>query len=285
MGNTCSRLDVAVGETSLVMYGIAAWNIRASDKQEHDRARYRLPLKLRVFRDMGFQAVSLSRYAPYPEEEEEFELLREYDAVTIHIPCPAKIEELRQAVRIHRVTGRVRWVSFDAVLREDYLDYESTARCLNYAFDLLEEEGIGLLIENWTFEPEDFLLIKEKADIPDLGLLIDIGHLNLYVRRMGKRADEYIEALPLEIHELHLHDNDGVRHLHLPLHTRQGSILPIMGDAVNGLKRTGFDGIVTLEVIPYGQRVYIKDEGGMASIIRTREIFEDYWSQPTWSHV
>jgi sugar phosphate isomerase/epimerase len=116
-------------------------------------------------------------------------------------------------------------------------------------------------------------------------VLIDTGHLNLYVKKIGKRADEYIEALPLEIHELHLHDNDGVRHLHLPLHTRQGSILPIMGDAVNGLKRTGFDGIVTLEVIPYGQRVYIKDEGGMASIIRTREIFEDYWSQPTWSHV
>jgi len=84
------------------MYGIAAWNIRASDKQEHDRASCRLPLELRVFRDMGFQAVSLSVYAPYPEEEEEFELLRQYDAVTIHMSCPAEIEELRQAVRIHR---------------------------------------------------------------------------------------------------------------------------------------------------------------------------------------
>ncbi len=124
------------------------------------------------------------------------------------------------------------------------------------------------------------MLVKEKADIPDLGLLIDIGHLNLYVRRMGKRADEYIEALPLAIHELHLHDNDGVRDYHLPLYPRQGSILPIMGDVVSGLKKKGFDGIVTLEVIPYGQRVYIKDEEGMASIIKTREMFEDYWTRP-----
>ena len=265
----------------MVMYGIAAWNIRASDKQEHDRASYRLPLKLRAFRDMGFQAVSLSRYAPYPEEEEEFELLREYDAVTIHISCPAEIEELRQAVRIHRVTGRLRWVSFDAVLGQDCLDYENTVRCLSCAFDLLRKEGIGLLVENWTFEPENFVLIKEKADIPDLGLLIDIGHLNLYVRRMGKKADEYIEALPFDIRELHLHDNDGVRDYHLPLHARHGSILPVMGDVVSGLKKKGFDGTVTLEVIPYGQRVYTKDEEGMASIIRTREIFEDYWNQPT----
>lgn len=132
-----------------------------------------------------------------------------------------------------------------------------------------------MLVENWTFEPEAFALIKERADIPDLGALIDTGHLNLYVKQMGKGADEYIEALPLEIHELHLHDNDGVRDYHLPLYPRQGSILPIMGEVVSGLKKKGFDGIVTLEVIPYGQRVCIKDEEGMASIIRTREIFED----------
>jgi len=76
---------------------------------------------------------------------------------------------------------------------------------------------MGLLVENWMFEPEDFVLVKEKADIPDLGLLIDIGHLNLYEKQMEKRADEYIEALPLEIYELHLHDNDGVKDYHLPL--------------------------------------------------------------------
>jgi len=57
-----------------------------------------------------------------------------------------------------------------------------------------------------------------------------------------------------------------------------------MGEVVSGLKKKGFDGIVTLEVIPYGQRVYIKDEEVMASIIKTREIFEDYWTRPPRGH-
>ena len=263
-----------------MMYGIAAWNIRASDKLEHERASYELSTKLRAFKDMGFQAVSLSRYAPYPVEEEEIELLRNYEAVTVHIGCPADPDELRQVREIHRRTGLIRWVSFDAApKRSGDLDLECTVRCLMHALGLLSKEKIGVLIENWMFGSETFRLIKKEVGRRGLGILLDLGHLNLYSKKMGMRADEYINRLPLDIHEIHLHDNDGVQDLHLPLAPRQGSLLLAMEDVVAGLKKKGFDGVVTLEVMPRLQSIYIKDEEGIGSIIRTRQIFEDFWNE------
>ncbi len=263
----------------MVLYGIAAWNIKASLEQEPDRASYKLSTKLRTFKDMGFQAVSLSRYAPYPEEKEEFDLLREFDAVTIHLGCPVEDDDLREAARIHRETGLVRWVSFDAALKQGSLDCECTARCLTHAYEILSNEGIGILVENWMFSPEDFMLIKDAVNRPDLGILLDIGHLNLFVRKSGMRADEYINKLPLDIHEIHLHDNNGVEDLHFPISGRDGSVLEIMIDIINGLKKKNFNGIVTLEVIPHIQRIYIKDKEGMESIIKTRQIFEEHWNR------
>jgi sugar phosphate isomerase/epimerase len=274
--------SIACWEVSgMVLYGIAAWNIKASLEQEQDRASYKLSTKLRTFKDMEFQAVSLHRYAPYPEEKEEFDLLREFSAVTIHLSCPVQDDELRQAIKIQRETGLVRWVSFDAALRQGFLDLECTARCLAQAYDLLSCEGIGILIENWMFSPEDFMLINDAVSRPGLGILLDIGHLNLFVRKSAIRADEYIDKLPLDIHEIHLHDNNGVEDLHFPISGRDGSVLEIMEDIINGLKKKHFDGIVTLEVIPHIQRIYIKDREAMKSIIRTRQIFEEYWNRLT----
>jgi len=265
----------------MVLYGIAAWNIKACEGQKQGRASSKLSTKLRTFKDMGFRAVSLSRYAPYPEEKEEFDLLREFDAVTIHLSCPVEDGELRQAVRINRETGLVRWVSCDAALERGSLDLKRTARCLTHAYDFLGNEGIGVLIENWMFSPEDFMLIKKAVNRPSLGILLDIGHLNLFVRRSGIRADEYINELPLDIQEIHLHDNNGFEDLHYPISDRDGSVLQVMGDIVNGLKKRKFDGLVTLEVIPHLQRININDKEGMGSIIKTRQIFEEYWNQTT----
>jgi len=263
----------------MVLFGIAAWNVKASVEPERDRADYKLSTKLRTFRNMGFQAVSLSRYAPFPEEKEEFDLLRKFDAVTIHSSCPVEDEELRQAVRIQHETGLLRWVSFDAALNQGALDIERTAKCLAHAYDVLSPEGIGILIENWMFSAEDFMSIKNAVNRRGLGILLDLGHLNLFVRKLGMRADKYITELPLDIQELHLHDNNGVEDLHFPISNREGSILEIIVEIINGLKMRNIDGIVTLEVIPHIQRIHINDKEGMASILKTRQIFEQHWNK------
>ena len=85
---------------------------------------------------------------------------------------------------------------------------------------------------------------------PRCGMLIDLGHMHMrlsaspYFR--GMTMLDYVKRLPLNIIELHVHDNNGRKDQHAPL--GQGT-LPF-GDAAEAFRSIGFDGVSTIEICP-----------------------------------
>jgi sugar phosphate isomerase/epimerase len=76
--------------------------------------------------------------------------------------------------------------------------------------------------------------------VPGLLCHLDIGHCNLN----GRKPDQMIRELHARLSHLHIHDNDGLRDLHLPPGT--GCIeWPAVAAA---LREVGYDGTVTVEV-------------------------------------
>lgn len=79
---------------------------------------------------------------------------------------------------------------------------------------------------------------------PGAGLLLDIGHAHVAARRQGLDIGRYVDAIPLEICELHVTDNHGDADEHLP--PGAGNLdFAALRDA---LARRGFDGPVNMEV-------------------------------------
>lgn len=83
----------------------------------------------------------------------------------------------------------------------------------------------------------------------DVGILIDLGHMNLRQWQQGKHGrEDFLQAfrqLPMKLRELHVSDNLGVKDDHREL--GYGNLpLADVGDAVRAL---GFDGIVTVEIV------------------------------------
>jgi sugar phosphate isomerase/epimerase len=104
--------------------------------------------------------------------------------------------------------------------------------------------GVGVMIENM---PGRFNTAGELAELldplPELGLLLDIGHANLMTA--SGTAREIIAAHGRRLRHVHLHDNRGGNlDLHLPL----GAGNVDVADAVTALKSCGYDSTITLEV-------------------------------------
>lgn len=104
--------------------------------------------------------------------------------------------------------------------------------------------GVGLMLEN---VPGRFNSVTQLApifaDVPGLGLHLDIGHSNLSVPQ--NTAPELISYFKGRIAHVHLHDNRGG---HADLHLALG-----MGDLdaasiVRNLRASGYDQTITLEV-------------------------------------
>ena len=88
--------------------------------------------------------------------------------------------------------------------------------------------GVDLIIEN-NVCPKDLkgkllcntadecLEVLEAIDDPRLGLLIDTGHLNVSAHTLEFDRLEFIQAVSKHIRAFHLHDNDGLADLHLPI--------------------------------------------------------------------
>jgi sugar phosphate isomerase/epimerase len=95
--------------------------------------------------------------------------------------------------------------------------------------------------------PGDFNTAKELGELldplPDLGLHLDVGHANLQV--VQSTVEELLASYGSRLRHVHLHDNKGgSADLHLPLGTGTVDVRR----AVGLLKRSGYDGTITLEV-------------------------------------
>lgn len=91
---------------------------------------------------------------------------------------------------------------------------------------LLTETRVNLLVENnvnsqenlvegknelyLLAEPEETLVFFRRFNHPRLGLLVDLGHLNVSAKQLKFDKDKYLETLRPWIRAFHLSANDGI---------------------------------------------------------------------------
>jgi sugar phosphate isomerase/epimerase len=110
--------------------------------------------------------------------------------------------------------------------------------------------GIQILVENMDRFFNTTGQIREVLErMPGLGFHLDVGHANLNVEK--NRTEEFLEAFRDRLVHVHVSDNFGKKEdLHLPL----GAGTIPWKKIVSRLKKSGYDGTVTLEVFSPDRR-------------------------------
>ena len=178
------------------------------------------------------------------------------------------VDEFRRCLEIFAILG-ARWMNMHP---QAYAPMHDRAyiveRNLATITDLLPEArgcGVGLMIENLPGDWNNVLQLSQLLDpIPELGLHLDIGHANLQVTR--NTTDEILRAYGSRLRHVHLHDNKGgFQDLHLPI----GCGTLEVNNCVGALKRSGYDGTITLEV-------FSEDREYLA---RSRDVLRKLWDE------
>jgi len=125
--------------------------------------------------------------------------------------------------------------------------------------------GIQILVENmdrFFNTPEQ--IQETLTRMPDLGFHLDVGHANLNVER--NRTEEFLEAFRDRLVHVHVSDNFGKNEdLHLPL----GAGTVPWKKIIPRLKRSGYDGTITLEVFSPDRRY----------LLFSREKLRELWEE------
>jgi len=242
-----------------VKYGWAIWNMHGCSQAAKCRLARELDLDF-----VSFNTSPLKWAGKHPGEPAATPaLLAELDlGWTVHAgladtnDADAKarlVGSFEETIAFAAEAGAPLCVSFDPVCPgekpDKHYDAEATARALELAFEVLAPLKAGLALENSprNCRPED--LAEVAGGFPELGLLLDFGHLNMHLGADAALFGGYVAALPLPILDLHLHDNDGVADQHLAL--GEGRLpLAELGAA---LRARGYDGPATMEVWPHGE--------------------------------
>ncbi|MEM2874563.1 MAG: sugar phosphate isomerase/epimerase family protein, partial [Candidatus Hadarchaeales archaeon] len=113
--------------------------------------------------------------------------------------------------------------------------------------------GVRIALENPGRDPRSypgtFEELRRLAEAENLGITFDVGHANLFFRRMGVRSTagqivRYIRRMRDLIVHVHLHDNNGVNDDHFP--PGKGEIdFPRVAAA---FRRVGYNGAFILEL-------------------------------------
>jgi len=266
-------------------FGIASWGFGKIEPLD----------RIRIFSDIGFTAVSF--IGKSFEEliisagEEVAKVLDERDMVaTIHdnfgsIAMPFEHEDFNKRMenfaQWHLLSGRLYSITFDQRAKSTaeggfVKDMDVMLSGLRFALEATNGTEVRVGLEDF---PKDERELEEMSnlnkDFDRLGLLIDLGHLNIRARQnpdfnddTAKNAIEaFFLGLPLKVCELHVHNNDGTRDAHA--HLSDGNAhFKTMAEA---LKLINFDGVSTLEFIPPWHDV----ETEPALKIEERDL--DYW--------
>jgi sugar phosphate isomerase/epimerase len=99
--------------------------------------------------------------------------------------------------------------------------YEAFSRSLEEVLLYAGECGIRVAIENLEHRndaymmtrPEEFSRLMENY--PELGVLLDLGHLKIASRKFGFKIEDFIYCVKDNVEGIHLHENDGASDLHL----------------------------------------------------------------------
>ena len=181
-----------------------------------------------------------------------------------YLPLASPFEEIRKAavVECNRCLEKfgelgAKWMNLhpdrNVPMHNRAFWVERNLVSLHEMHDMSKATGVGLMLENL---PEAYNSVKELEPllypIPSLGLHLDIGHANLRVER--NTTEELVARFGKRIAHVHLHDNNGGHaDLHLPL----GAGRVDYAQHLRSLKRSGYDGTITLEVFT-PDRSYLK---------------------------
>jgi sugar phosphate isomerase/epimerase len=127
---------------------------------------------------------------------------------------------------------------------------EKNLECLKRMEEMAHPLGIQILVENMDRFFNTSEQIRETLDrMPRLGFHLDVAHANLNVER--NRSEEFLKAFRDRLVHVHLSDNFGKSEdLHLPL----GAGTIPWKKVIPQLKKSGYDGTITLEVFSPDRR-------------------------------
>ncbi|HET6455453.1 MAG TPA: TIM barrel protein, partial [Armatimonadota bacterium] len=256
-GSVCFGVELVSGMSRI---GIAVWNFEGTE----------LSPKLRIFAEMGYTAASINgRLLDSLSVEDEAEadtILDECDLLlTVHgglrdSEGVAAIRRAERIIRWHQRTGRIVCSSYDVprvTIAEGVrrVAPEPILGIFEEVVSAFAGTGIRVLLEDCPTDPEHISRLEGwSGKYPHLGILVDLGHMNLRLREPSHdpqalkpgAVEAYLKGIPWEIVELHVHSNDGSRDQHAPPYAPNADLRT----AARVLREIGFKGISTIELVP-----------------------------------
>ena len=96
---------------------------------------------------------------------------------------------------------------------------------LDIVLEHAQKVGVNLLLENNVCtpdlidkvilaKPEEFHTLFNELSHPNLGVLLDTGHLNVSAQTLGFNKKRFIDEISTTIQAIHIHDNAGIADTH-----------------------------------------------------------------------
>ncbi len=138
-------------------------------------------------------------------------------------------------------------------------DFDRSLKVIGMMADLCRENGICLAVETCNAgDPEHIIKVVDTLDRPEVGINVDVGHVNAFMRRS---PGEVIRLCGKRINTLHLHDNYTLN----DDHQMPGAGTIDWEDTVRALKEVGYSGPLMMEM-----------NASEVKARRTAEIMRDY---------
>lgn len=93
-------------------------------------------------------------------------------------------------------------------------------------------KGVNIALENLEHKNDAYMMTRPEEFLrflkifPEVGVLLDLGHLNIASRKLNFKPMNFLGVVRESIAEVHIHENDGAKDLHLE---------PINGDLIEML--------------------------------------------------
>ncbi|VVB68584.1 endonuclease 4 [uncultured archaeon] len=106
--------------------------------------------------------------------------------------------------------------------RVPYQDaFYSFTRSIEEISDYAMDRGVPIALENLEHKNEAYMMTRPEEFVrfqeifPEVGVLLDLGHLKIASKRFGFEAKEFLSAVKDRVLAMNIHENDGIRDLHL----------------------------------------------------------------------
>ena len=257
--------------------GVTIWNYKQKPTMEMAREFY----------EAGFDAISWhGRYFSEADDrgrDEIADFLNEtkmYFTVHHRLPKAKDDDDYYKAFYVHMdriLNWQIKYGLLGGLTFDIYSEYESTLSYLADAIKMFRGTGVFLACEDvpLTQDVYDGFFKNFLTADDNFGILIDIGHMNIRMTQQNKRGhQDFIDVfnnLPLQLKEIHLHDNLGENDDHM--YSGYGT-LP-HNSIAQGLKAINFDGVVSVEII---QREGWKVEDAIKYANMTHKALQDCWN-------